>query len=139
MMFIGSIRFGPHVSLTLAARTIEAMVRLMPPEDFPSPVKLDVVYHIGGPLREPEFAGVRTGSYSRKHGIAQVQIAVSSSESDDQEIPRVMVDRLLSAVDAIGSRLKRANADVPVDLIKSKIESHRAEIVRAAPASGVDP
>jgi len=134
-MMIGSVLSGPSVHRTVAARTIQAMGRFLPAEEVQTPVMLDVVFHVGGPLGEPEFEGVRTGSYSRKRNIAQVQIAVSSAEADDPEIADVMVDRLIAAVEAIGERLARAHVEVPVATIVSVIQARRVEIVRAVPTT----
>jgi hypothetical protein len=132
-MYVGAIRWGPTVYRTLAARTIDVMGDLLPAEDFPSPVRLDVVFHVGGPLGEPEFTGVRTGSYSRKQNIAQVQIAVTSGESEEPTIPGVMVDRLILAIEVLAARLKRSKVDVPADVIRSMIEARRGAIVQKAP------
>lgn len=48
-----------------------------------SPLNVNVVFHVPGNLMKPDFEGVRTGSFSKKTSLLQVQIALPETPPAD--------------------------------------------------------
>jgi hypothetical protein len=74
---IGAVAGGPGANRgwadavkALGRRVIEVR------EGVTSPLAVNVVYQIPGRFLEPEFAGVRTGRFSRKEARLLVQVAL---------------------------------------------------------------
>jgi hypothetical protein len=44
--------------------------------DRESPLRVNLVFHVGGEVSEPEFEGVRTGRYWKEDCVLMVQIAI---------------------------------------------------------------
>jgi hypothetical protein len=76
MIYIGEILGGPELRDAPISRAIEKLYRLRGSVGKGACGSLDLVFHVAGSLREPEFSGVRTGRFSRKERVLQVQIAV---------------------------------------------------------------
>jgi hypothetical protein len=53
--------------------------------DFSSPLSLQVVFQIPGEVVLPNFAGVRTGLFSRRLGRLVVQVAVPQEPDGDRQ------------------------------------------------------
>jgi hypothetical protein len=60
--------------------------------------ELDIVYQYPGSLLRPEFAGLRTGTFSRKRKILQIQIAVPADKMEPDVFGQFYVDALEKAV-----------------------------------------
>jgi hypothetical protein len=77
MIYIGAIFGGPELGFASpVARAIMKLQDSRDPEEEGDFGSLDIVFHVAGSLVQPEFRGVRTGSFSRKKRMLQVQIAV---------------------------------------------------------------
>jgi len=48
-----------------------------------SPLRLNVVFHVPGPIARPDYEGVRTGSFSRKRLLLTVQVALPEQAPND--------------------------------------------------------
>jgi hypothetical protein len=59
---------------------------------------LDIVFRVEGKLMVPDFEGIRTGSFSKKRKILQIQIAVSSITLSSPNIAEFVVESLEQAV-----------------------------------------
>jgi hypothetical protein len=99
MIYIGQILGGPelrdHAPLN---RAIAKLYRLRGPAGEGEFGSLDVVFHVAGSLLEPEFSGVRTGRFSRKRRMLQVQIAVPKEVVASEDPYPILAARLLEAV-----------------------------------------
>jgi hypothetical protein len=74
------------------------------------PLGVNVVFHIPGNLLQPEFEGLRTGSYSRKRSLLMVQAALPEEPPDDPDAHLVMM--LLRAIDEVEPWSKRRRVEV---------------------------
>jgi len=48
-----------------------------------APLNLNVVFHVPGNMAKPEFAGVRTGTFAKRHALLMVQVAVPEDVAVD--------------------------------------------------------
>jgi hypothetical protein len=76
MIRIGQVNGGPELRDGPIDRAIAKIYRLRGSAGEGDHGFLDVVFHVAGSLLEPEFDGVRTGRFSRRRRMLQVQIAV---------------------------------------------------------------
>jgi hypothetical protein len=86
------------------------------------PLGVNVVFHIPGPLLQPEFDGVRTGTYSRKRSLLMVHATLREQPPDDPYAHLLTVT--LRAIDEIEPWSKHRGVDVDLDTLR--------EIVRRA-------
>ena len=76
---------------------------------------LDVVFHVAGRLAQPDHTGVRTGRFSKRERLLQVQVAVPA-EVVASTNPYAFVARgLLEAVQAGAGVFARAGIPYPLD------------------------
>jgi hypothetical protein len=77
MIYISQILGGPELQGDVPInRAIAKLYRLRGPTGEGELGSLDVVFHVAGSVLGTEFSGVRTGRFSRKRRMLQVQIAV---------------------------------------------------------------
>lgn len=60
---------------------------------------VNVVFHVPGTFRQPDFVGVRTSTFSRKLRILMVQVAVPDEFGSSMDMAGFVFDSLHSAVD----------------------------------------
>ena len=112
MLYIGEIRGGPELD---NAPIINAISRLFSLKGSDGPelgTSLDIVFQIPGSVFSPEFEGVRTGRFSRKEQILQIQIAVPKEmvyENEDDALS-FCFEALRTASGLAAERLKKAKA-----------------------------
>jgi hypothetical protein len=60
------------------------------------PLNVNVVFHIGGRSIRPEFSGVRTGSFNKRHSLLMVQVALPAEvpPDPDSHVKRAVRDAL---------------------------------------------
>jgi hypothetical protein len=59
-------------------------------------LNVNVVFHVPGHMLKPEFEGVRTGSFSKKHSLLMVQIALP--ERPPEDVAAYLRQRLLEGL-----------------------------------------
>jgi len=99
---LGSIYGGPEMEGSATEATARALVRvrqawhdkLIPDDDG----ELDVVYQYHGSILQPAFTGIRTGTFSRRLKMLQIQIAVPREIMQSDEFGIFYVDSLEAAV-----------------------------------------
>lgn len=64
-----------------------------------SPLNVNVVYHVDGRMAPNEFAGVRTGRFSRKSSALIVQAAVTDTSLEPEEQRPMLMELLNLAID----------------------------------------
>ena len=84
------------------------------------PLAVNVVFHIPGRLLQPEFEGVRTGSYSRKRSILMVQATLPEQPPDDPYAHLLIVT--LRAIDEVEPWSKRRRVDVDLDALREIVQ-----------------
>lgn len=62
-----------------------------------SPVRVNVVFHVDGRITPNEFAGVRTGRFTKKQSLLVVQAAVPPGPADDRH--GILIRLLSDAID----------------------------------------
>ena len=103
ILAIGQIVGGPSegptqwsAAVRIVSRSVEAQLA-----GAESPLNLDVVYIIEGEFLIPEFEGVRTGRFSRKHNLLSVQIALPTKPTESEtERLRAVLSLLVDAIEA---------------------------------------
>ena len=125
MIYVGSILGGPEVANAPIADVIEKVSRGArggAEGDFGS---LDLVFHVAGSLVQPEFEGVRTGLFSRKERLLQVQIAVPAEVVASADSYAFLVDRVEEAIRVAGPRFRKASIPYPQDEYLARVERLR--------------
>jgi hypothetical protein len=110
---IGSVVGGPETTKWEAAIT---EVRRQVDEacvGITSPLKVNVVFHVPGSILKPDYEGVRTGSFFRKHGLLVVQVALPEEAPEDPaaHLRRAMVAAIAEA--EAWARRKRIATELP--------------------------
>ncbi len=99
MIYIGQILGGPELRDEAPInRAIAKLNRLRGPVGEGEFGSLDLVFHVAGSLLEPEFSGVRTGPFSRKERLLQIQIAVPKDIVASEDPYPLLATRVLEAV-----------------------------------------
>ena len=73
--------------------------------DTTSPLNVNVVFQVPGDISQPEFVGVRTGSYRRRDSLLMVQVAVPAQESTD--VDGALLQMVSDAIDEAGRWAQR--------------------------------
>jgi hypothetical protein len=110
MLYIGGVYGGPELTgstIHAALGKIKAVLGEGRVDDSGS---LDIVFHVPGSLFSPEYGGVRTGSFSKKERILQVQIAVPLElcSQDQPAVVTFVLDSLREAIRVAGPRYAKA-------------------------------
>lgn len=90
---------------------------------------VDVVFHVAGPIVAPDYAGVRTGRFSKADSVIAVQVAVPTSLEDapDEAVARSLSAYLVEAAELARGELSRRRGAPPVrqavDLARRAMES----------------
>jgi hypothetical protein len=98
MIYISSILGGPELTHSGVSSAIARLFRSRGPGEEGDFGSLDVVFHVAGSLLQPEFSGVRTGRFSRKERMLQVQIAVPPEVVVSEDPYPFLAARVLDAV-----------------------------------------
>lgn len=87
----------------------------------PGAVNLNVVYQIGGELIEPEFSGVRTGTYRKRdrHLMVQVGIPYAEALAAAPDAMATVKARLLEAVDEVEKWARRRGISTDVESLRA--------------------
>jgi hypothetical protein len=86
-----------------------------------SPLNVNVVYQIPGKILQPEFEGVRTGSFRKKDSLLLVQVALPEAVPDDVDAD--VLQRLKDAVDEAEVWAKQRRVADDLRVIKQIVES----------------
>jgi hypothetical protein len=66
-----------------------------------SAISVNIVFHIPGRLLQPDFQGVRTGTFSRTKQLLMVQVALD--ESPPRDVEKYLALKIFEALDAAES------------------------------------
>lgn len=114
MIYIGRILGGPELQDDAPVnRAIAKLCRLRGPAGEGEFGSLDVVFHVAGSLLAPEFCGVRTGRFSRKRRMLQVQIAVPKAVVASEDPYPILAARMLEAVRVAAPVFAKAGIPYP--------------------------
>jgi hypothetical protein len=118
VIYIGRIYGGPELDGTPVDQAIAKLVRSRGEGkastlgDFGS---LDVVFHVAGSILQPEHKGVRTGRFSKRERMLQVQVAVPADVVALPDPYPVVARGLLEAVRAGAPVFAKAGIPYPLD------------------------
>ena len=76
---------------------------------------LDIVFHVAGSILKPEHSGVRTGRFSKRERLLQIQVAVPSEVVASQDPYSFVARGLLEAVRAAVPVFVNAGIPYPLD------------------------
>ena len=113
MIYIGEILGGPELTHSPISRAIAKLFRSRGPGEEGEFGSLDIVFHVAGSLLQPKFTGVRTGRFSRKERMLQVQIAVPSEVVASEDAYPFLAARVLEAVRLAGPVFRKARIPYP--------------------------
>jgi|GEM_PF-1116271 len=94
---------------------------------------IDFVFHIPGSVMKPDFKGIRTGRFSRKQKILQIQCAVPKKlvDADEEKVVKFIFKSIREAIDIAKLVFKKAkikyNADEQYEII-DKVEKQYHEM-----------
>ena len=114
MIYIGQIRGGPELrNDTPIAQALAKIYRLRGPEGEGAFGSLDIVFHVAGSLLAPEFCGVRTGRFSRKERMLQIQVAVPKDVVAAEDPYPFLAAQVLEAVRVAAPIFRKARIPYP--------------------------
>jgi len=130
MIYVSAILGGPELKYSHFSDAMEGIHFPVPGEPWPKagsapdplgrerrdprPVgSLDLVFHVPGSIIEPEHTGLRTGRFSRKARMLQIQIAVPGDLMESPELRRFLVGSVREAIDLGESRFAKAGIPYP--------------------------
>lgn len=114
MIYIGQVMGGPEFRQDVPINMALAKIyRLRGPAGEGEFGSLDVVFHVAGSILEPEFVGVRTGRFSRKRRMLQVQIAVPKEVVAAEDPYPFLAARVLEAVQLAAPVFAKAGIPYP--------------------------
>ncbi len=134
MIYVGSVLGGPELFYSHFTRSMSGITLPVAGEPWPEPGRapdptvayaerrdprpvgsLDLVFHVPGSVLKPEFVGLRTGKFSRKERLLQIQIAVPEELLESPWLRRFVVDSIRSAVSLGGPKFAKAGILYPQD------------------------
>ena len=125
---IGVIAGGVRVNPAWDSAITELALRIEDVrKDRTSPLALVVVFAMPGEVWEPDFRGIRTSTFSRKHGILMLQIGLPPEPEGDAQAE--VKSLLLAAVDA-GENFARLEALIDLDDSLREVRSIVADVYR---------
>jgi len=125
MIYIGAIFGGPGGMSSKIGSAISKIKHLAGEREMDASGSLDIVFHVPGSLLSPDYDGVRTGTFSRKKRLLQVQIAVPQDLTDKDEVTEVarsLVPLLRQAVRLAQPVFDRAHIPYPQDEYEELID-----------------
>lgn len=113
MICISEILGGPELSHSRVATAIAKLFQLSGSREEGDFGSLDIVFHVAGSLGQPEFSGIRTGRFSRKERMLQVQIAVPADVVESDDPYPFLAARMLDAVRVASPVFSKAGIPYP--------------------------
>ena len=92
---------------TLQRRSLELGAHLT------SPLGINVVFFIPGPLFSPDFSGVRTGTYAKRPNLLLVQAAVDIDSGPPEQELSGLLERAVDAAEGWLRSRRRVNSQLP--------------------------
>jgi hypothetical protein len=96
-------------------------------EGVSSDLAVNVVFQVSGSLLQPDFEGVRTGSFRRVDPILMVQVAIhpetSYPDGPPSDLRPVLIDCLRAALDAADEWIKRRRKTFDITPLRMVVDS----------------
>jgi hypothetical protein len=153
MIYVGAILGGPEVSQNPTfAHAMHGVMFPVPGEPWPQvgrashptepyrerrdprPVgSLDIVFHVPGSLLKPEHQGLRTGRFSTKERLFQIQIAVPEALMDSPHLRQFILDSIRQAIHLGAPRFAKHKIDYPLAEYLDQVRELESRLAAAAP------
>jgi hypothetical protein len=100
LIYIGGIYGGPEVRGSAIDRAISKLSRLRGPGTEDERGSLDVVFHVPGSIIAPDYSGIRTGRFSKKKRLLQIQVSVPKdiTAADEPTMEMFLLQALRDAI-----------------------------------------
>ena len=92
------------------------------PRDLRNVGSLDLVFHVPGSILKPEHTGLRTGRFSRKERMLQIQIAVPEDLMESPGLRGYIVQSIRMAVEIAEPRFNKAGIPYPKAEYTSQVD-----------------
>jgi len=125
MIYVGAIFGGREAMSSKIGSAISKIKRLAGGCEMDDSGSLDIVFHVPGTLLSPDYDGVRTGTFSRKKPLLQIQSAVPQDLNDEDEVTEVarsLLPLLRQAVRVAQPVFDRAHIPYPQDEYEDLID-----------------
>ena len=113
MISIGAVFGGGELSDSRIDREISNM--RFPEKDTGLPMSLNVVFHVPGSIIGLDWAGVRTGRFSKKEKMLMVQVAVPEEVKQSADIRSFLFASLRNAVLVAAPFFQKKGIEFPAE------------------------
>ncbi len=124
----GNAKADAEVS-RLARLVREAQDALGATADDPAEGAVDVIFHLAGPLLQPDYEGIRTGRFVKAKRLQVVQVAVPEG-LDGTAVTALLSDALVEAVEIAARHFERRKVGLSLDTVR-RIAARAAEAMKA--------
>jgi len=127
-IFVGAVYGGGgETSFSAALSSIRRIVKVQRPEQRVDLGDIDLVFHVPGSVRKPDYHGVRTGRFSRKERMLMIQVAVPEKELEGENPECFIFWAMREAVSMAAAKFKKANIPFSVTDHLALIDTVEAE------------
>jgi hypothetical protein len=119
---IGSVVGGPNSSnqpWTDAITDLCRRVAASRPET-PADLNVNIVFHVPGHIIQPDYSGVRTGTYSSKQALLMVQVALP--EEPPEDVPGFVRAAAHGALDEAERWARRRRLNAGLDNLRAILD-----------------
>lgn len=115
MIYIGRVYGGPELRGSAIDRCISKLVKLRGSGVEGEAGSLDIVFHVPGSIDGPDYAGVRTGRFSKKERMLQIQVSVPREivAAEEPAIEAFLLQALTEAIEIARPVFSRASIPYP--------------------------
>jgi hypothetical protein len=96
---------------------------------------LNVVFHVPGSIFQPEFRGIRTGTFSKAKATLMVQVAVPSGLQSEKEMRSFACRSIREVIDIAAPVFSKAKIPVPENQAKELIDKMEHQMRTVDPSA----
>jgi hypothetical protein len=123
-LYIGSVIGGTstrNAPIVAAIDNLSKRARQIS-KTHPSELSLDVVFHVAGPILPVGFEGVRTGRFSKKERLLQLQIATPEDFSSPEAAEAFALSALRKGIDVAESYVAKKGLGLTLASMKAIVD-----------------
>ena len=125
MLSVGLVLGGPEESkFGQEVRSLMKFVRKNRERGFGG-AEVNIVFHVPGSLKKPDYVGLRTGTFSKKERCQMVQVSVEdefATSNDTERIRRYVFDVADEAIGIGKSALEKKKLAYDIELDRSLLD-----------------